>query len=384
MINSAAGYLSSLTLLAGALVWLSTRFTHWRVFRWLPPVVMTYLLVMVLANFGLWSGSEAQSAVYAHVKQWLVPAMIVLMLLPCQLHKVWALGPKLLAAFFLASTGIMLGCVVAYLLFQPLLASAAWKTFAALSGSWLGGTANMVAVQVALDVQPTEVGYALLIDSVDYSLWLMFLLALVPQAARFNGWSGAAQHTLSSLEEETDRPIAPASDGSLLLLVALVLAVAQLANMLGASLGGNGFLSADVVRILAVTGFGLGLAYSPLARLAGSAAVASALLYLLIAVIASRASLAELSLAPLYVLAGLVVLLVHGLIMLVAAKWLKLDLFTCGVASLANIGGVASAPILAATYARALVPVGVLMALMGYVIGTGGGLLVGRILMWLA
>jgi uncharacterized membrane protein len=81
---------------------------------------------------------------------------------------------------------------------------------------------------------------------------------------------------------------------------------------------------------------------------------------------------------------GLVILLIHGVLMVIVAKLFKLDLFTCGIASLANIGGVASAPILAAAYSRALVPVGVLMAMLGYIIGTGGGLLVGRILAWIS
>jgi uncharacterized membrane protein len=108
------------------------------------------------------------------------------------------------------------------------------------------------------------------------------------------------------------------------------------------------------------------------------------MLYLIIALIASRANLAELTQAPLYIALGLMILLFHGLIMLVMAKWLKLDLFTCGVASLANIGGVASAPILAASYSKSLIPVGVLMAMIGYIVGTGGGLLVGKVLSFIA
>ncbi|WP_264291999.1 DUF819 family protein [Anaerosalibacter bizertensis] len=89
---------------------------------------------------------------------------------------------------------------------------------------------------------------------------------------------------------------------------------------------------------------------------------------------------AEIAQAPLYIISGFVILGIHALILFLAAKLFKLDLFTCGVASLANVGGVASAPILAAAYSEALIPIGVLMALMGYVIGTGGGLLVGKIL----
>lgn len=108
------------------------------------------------------------------------------------------------------------------------------------------------------------------------------------------------------------------------------------------------------------------------------------MLLVIIALIASRADFADLVKAPIYVTAGLMILCIHGLLMALVAKLFRLDLFTCGVASLANIGGVASAPILAAAYSKALIPVGVLMAMLGYVVGTAGGLLVGKMLFWLA
>jgi uncharacterized membrane protein len=104
------------------------------------------------------------------------------------------------------------------------------------------------------------------------------------------------------------------------------------------------------------------------------------MLYVIVALMASSANFGELTKAPIYILAGLVIILIHAVLMFIVAKIFKLDLFTCGVASLANIGGVASAPILAAAYSEALIPVGVLMAMLGYIIGTGGGLLVGKIL----
>ena len=98
------------------------------------------------------------------------------------------------------------------------------------------------------------------------------------------------------------------------------------------------------------------------------------------ALLASRASFLELTDAPVWIIAGFMILGIHGILMVLCAKIFKLDMFTCGVASLANIGGSASAPILAGAYSGALVPVGVLMALMGYVIGTGGGLIVANIM----
>ena len=108
--------------------------------------------------------------------------------------------------------------------------------------------------------------------------------------------------------------------------------------------------------------------------------MATVLLNLIIALIASRASFSELLEAPVYIMAGGCILLTHGVIMVIAAKLFRLDLFTCGLASLANIGGVASAPVLAASYSKALIPVGVLMAMLGYIVGTAGGLAVGKVL----
>ena len=382
MISSVAGYLASLILLAGSLIWLGHHRPTWRLFRWLPPIVLTYLSAMILAGFGLWAINDAQSQAYSEIKRLLVPAMILLLLLQCRLGELLRLGPRLLAAFLVAAGGIIVGCLVAFLLFRGLLGDGAWGVFATLAGSWLGGTANMVAVQTALAVPDADLGYALLVDSIDYSLWLMLLLALVPLAGRFNAWSRADAVALAS-DVGVIRAEGKLREPQLLLLFGVGLLGAMLADQIGQWLGGAGFFSVSVVRILAVTGMGLVLAYTPLARLAGSEVLANALLYLMVATIASRTSFADLASAPLYLLAGLVILLVHAGFMLLAARLLRLDLFTCGIASLANIGGVASAPILAAAYSRQLVPVGVLMALLGYVVGTAGGLLVGRLLMWL-
>ena len=115
-------------------------------------------------------------------------------------------------------------------------------------------------------------------------------------------------------------------------------------------------------------------------KLPGSNQVANVMLYSLVGLIASGAKFSELTEAPLYIFSGFVILAVHIVLMIIIAKIFKLDLFSCGIASLANIGGVASAPILAASYGESLIPIGVLMAMLGYIVGTGGGLLVGSIL----
>jgi uncharacterized membrane protein len=140
------------------------------------------------------------------------------------------------------------------------------------------------------------------------------------------------------------------------------------------------FLTTTTWIVILATLTGILFAMTPLAKLPGASVLANVMLYLIVALIASRANFTELTEAPLYIFAGFVIIFIHMIIMVVCAKLFKLDLFSLGVASLANIGGVASAPILASAYSKALIPIGVLMAMMGYIIGTFGGLMVGKVL----
>ena len=158
---------------------------------------------------------------------------------------------------------------------------------------------------------------------------------------------------------------------SLLLLIGCAFLVSAIATNVGARLYDlTGFSDKATWTVLFVTAVALVCALTPLGRVAGSGEVSSLLLYAVISLLASRASLTELGDAPAWILTGFIVLAIHAALMLLICKLLKLDLFTAGVASLANIGGTASAPVLAGSYAGSLVPVGILMALMGYVVGT--------------
>ncbi|NCC97221.1 MAG: DUF819 family protein, partial [Synergistales bacterium] len=166
----------------------------------------------------------------------------------------------------------------------------------------------------------------------------------------------------------------------IIFLLGSALAVSALCQWAAGYLPKSDFMSGTTWTVLLATVAGVLCAMTPMYGLPGSSQIANTMLYTIVGLIASRANFAELTEAPLYIFAGFVILGVHALVMALIAKIFKLDLFTCGVASLANIGGVASAPILAAAYSDALVPIGVLMAMMGYIVGTGGGLIVGKIL----
>ena len=140
------------------------------------------------------------------------------------------------------------------------------------------------------------------------------------------------------------------------------------------------FFDSTTWTVLIVSVLGIVFALTPFGKIKGTEEISNVMLYIVIALIASRADLGAVGNAPIWLLAGFVILLIHVAIMIALAKILKLDIFTCSVASLANIGGTATAPVLAGAYSNALVPVGIMMALLGYVIGTGGGLVVANLM----
>ena len=386
MIENGFTYVAVLAMTAASIVFLEKR-TQAKIFEYLPAIVIIYFTVMLLSTFGLWQKSESVTTAYKFLKSNLLPAMIFLMLLSADMREIFKLGKKMLLTFLLASVSIAIGFIGTFSLFHTYFEPDSWKPFAALSGSWMGGTANMVAIQGALDLPDSAMGYTLLIDSIDYAIWVMILLALVPFAKKFNLWSKADTSVIDevgerlALKEEAKKPI---GFTSLFILLSVGLVVSALAQYGASFLPTTSFLTTTTWVVIIATLAGILFAMTPLAKLSGSSVLANIMLYLIVALIASRANFTELTEAPLYIMAGFVIIAIHVSIMVLFAKFFKLDLFSLGVASLANIGGVASAPILASAYSKALIPIGVLMAMMGYIVGTFGGLMVGKVLEMIA
>ena len=385
MIEHGFTYLAILMLISSGIVYIEKKSKH-KLFEYLPAIVIIYFVVMLASTFGLWEKTESVTATYKSVKSNLLPAMIFLMLLLADMREIVKLGKKMLLTFFLASVSIGLGFIGMFALFHTSFGAESWKAFAALSGSWMGGTANMVAIQGALNLPDSAMGYTLLIDSIDYAIWVMILLALVPLAKRFNVWTKADTSAIDEVGErlalkEADKK--PLSFDGLFFLLGTALFVSSLAQYSASYLPTTDFLTTSTWIVVLATLAGILFAMTPLAKISGSSELANIMLYLIVALIASRANFAELTQAPLYIFAGFVIIIIHVIIMVIFAKLFRLDLFSLGVASLANIGGVASAPILASAYSKALIPIGVLMAMMGYTLGTFGGLMIGKILKWI-
>lgn len=383
MITNGFTYIAVLIFIAALLVWLQ-KYTKSKFFEFAPPIVLLYLITMIFCTLGVWD-MEATKPAYSALKNNLLFAMIFLMLLRCDIRKILKLGPKMLFGFFAASVSIGIGFIVTYALLHSLLGPDSWKALGALCGSWMGGSGNMIAVQAAFDIGEADMAYALVVDSIDYSIWVMFLLWAINLAPKFNKWVKANTATLNEvskrLEEDAKTTNKEITFVSIIMLLGMSLVVSAFGQDIGAWLNSNlSFLDKSTWTVLFVTLAGLICAVTPIGKMAGTQELSNVMLYCVVALLASRASFLELTDAPIWIIAGFMILAIHGLVMIILAKIFKLDMFTCGVASLANIGGSASAPILAGAYNGALVPVGVLMALMGYVIGTGGGIIVANIM----
>jgi len=373
LISSPLFYLFTLAFIATAFALLESK-ANLKIFKFIPAVVMIYALSMFLASQNLFAHTQEMKDIYINTKTNLLPAMLFLMLLQVDFKHFFKLGRSLLIAYILAVLSIAFGFIIVVYLFH--FSADAAGAFGALAGSWMGGTANMIAVGSALNVSEDAFAYALVVDSVNYTLWVVLLLFLVPFAKHFNTWT-KSEENLAFLESIGCACTIGAK--RYWLFIALSIFMAFFVNFIAYS--GFNILNHTTTIVILATFFGILGSFTKLREINGSGEVATTMLYILIALIGSRAVIENFSEIFIYVVAGFCILLIHALIMLMGAKVFKLDLFSIAIASLANIGGVASAPILAATYNKALVSVGVLMAIMGYLIGTFGGLLVGNILL---
>ncbi len=375
MITSAFAYLLCIALIASFFTILQKQLKL-KVFEYIPAVVMIYALSMLLAGMGVFAQNNEIKEIYSLTKSNLLPAMLFLMLLQIDFSHFLKLGRSLLIAYVAAVLSIAFAFIVVVMLLDFSKEGAA--AFGALAGSWMGGTANMVAVGSALNVPQEAYGYALIVDSFNYTLWVMFLLFMVPFAKYFNSFTQA--DTLHTNYGDIGCACNVGAKRYWLLLF-FAIAVSLASQLIAEHIT---LLNKTTTVVLIATLFGVLGSFTKLKTLNGSSEIANTMLYILIALIGSRAVFESFSGVGLYVVAGFGILFVHAFIMVIVAKIFKLDLFSIAVASLSNIGGVASAPILAAAYNKSLVSVGVLMAIMGYLIGTFGGLAVGSVLMEMA
>jgi len=344
-------------------------------FERLPPVIWAYFLPMLATTFGLIPSS---SPAYDWLSRYLLPFALFLMMLTVDLPAIVSLGPKALIIMFVGTIGVVLGGPLAYMLFDGMIADPeAWKGFAALSGSWIGGTANMLAIKESVGASDSTIAPLIVVDTVVGYGWMAILLGFSAYQARFDAWVKAdtrAMESANAVLAGFDQERRPSTTAGLLVMVGLGLGAAVLSRTWGdmlPSLGDPTIVSAGTWAVLIAVTAGLVLSFTPMRRLErdGASAVGYAGLYLLLGSIGASANLTAVLQTPIYLLAGVVWIMVHVVLLVIAAKLLRAPLFYLATGSMANIGGAASAPIVAGVYLPAMAPVGLLLAIAGYVLG---------------
>ncbi|MEA5137045.1 MAG: DUF819 family protein [Candidatus Fimivivens sp.] len=385
MITNGFTYIAFLVFFSSMLVAIQ-KTTKWKIFDYVPPIVMVYLFNMIFCTFNLWD-MKATSAAYSATKNNLLYAMIFVMLLRCDFRKLAKLGGRMIAIFMGGALSITLGFVVAFVIFKGSLGVESWRAMAALCASWIGGSANMAAVQDALAVPEADFAAALIVDTIYYSVWIALLLIVIPFAAKWNKAVKADTSKLDAIAAAANAELSNKKEAvnftSLFTLLGLSLIISALCQKLGGVLA-YGLIDKGTATVLLVTAIGLIAAMSPLGKMAGVEEMSNIYLYVVISLLASRAGLNELLDAPLWLVAGLVVLLIHVVIMFILSKLFHWDLCMVSTASLANIGGSASAPIVASAYNSSYAGIGVLMGVLGAAIGNVMGLACASIMQFFA
>ncbi|WP_147820644.1 DUF819 domain-containing protein [Salidesulfovibrio onnuriiensis] len=361
------------TVLAGvcAFFFFLARRTCWKIFDYLPPLLWIYLTPMLLSNAGVIPHSNP---VYGTMKVYLIPMFLTIMLLDVNVRAAFSSMGRVVAVMLFGSVGVVVGAVVSYSLFKGLMGPEIWKAFGTLAGSWIGGTGNMAAVAGAVDISKADMGLAVLADNVIYVVWLPLLLTSRNWGKWFNKFTGVTEEhfeRMKELAESLGNKSKEVAMHHVLYLVFLGLLVMTAAKVVAPYMPQlEPVFNTSTWTVLLVSTFALLLSQTPARTIPGSQPISMALVYLFVARMGATSSLEGLAQAPWFILAAFLWIVIHGAFCLLGARIFKLDVSSAAICSAANIGGAASAPVVAAFHDERLVPLAVLMALIGYAVGT--------------
>ena len=368
-----------LATLVAVIFWISGVKKFEKFFEYVPPVIFVYFLPMLATTVGI---TPIASPTYDWTTRYFLPLALFLLMISIDLKSVAKLGPVALFMVTAGTVGIIIGGPVAFMLFGHWLPEDAWKGFAALSGSWIGGTANMVAVAESVGTPESAFGPIIVVDTVVGYGWMGVLLFFSAWQKKFDKFIGA---NTSAIEEtnarlaEMDQSRHPTTVRDAAFLIGIGMGAAVLSVKLGVripALGDPTIISATTWAVLIIVTGGLLLSFTPLREFekVGASQLGYTALYLLLAGIGAQADLRAVMQAPVYLLAGAVWIAIHVAVLLLAARLVRAPLFFVATGSMANIGGAASAPVVAGVYHPAMAPVGLLMAVVGYIFGIYGAL----------
>lgn len=392
-----------LTIMLGFVFWTAeSQSPFWRRFYAIfPPLLLAYFLPSLLTTFGLVDPEESQ--LYFVASRYLMPAALVLLTAVADLPGTLKLGPKALIMFFTGTVSVMLGgalaIYIASLLAPDVVATggpdAVWRGMSTVAGSWIGGSPNQTALREIFGAGADTFSIWVAVDVLVASVWLAMMLWVAANQQRVDRWLKADTTALEAVKQHAqDYETANARIPTLsdLIVIAAV----------GFGATGLSHYAADLLTpffqqnfpdaaqfsvhssffwlIVVATLLGVLLSFTPVRKLqgAGASRVGSLFVYLLVATVGLNMNVMALLDAPFFFMIGGIWMLFHAIVMIGMARLIRAPSFFLAVGSEANVGGAASAPATAAAFHPSLIPVGALLAVLGYIIGTFGGWMTGQ------
>lgn len=378
----------------------------WKTFYTIvPALLLCYLVPAILETAGLIS--KDYSHLYTMAKNYLLPGALILMTLGIDFKGILNLGPKAIIMFLTATVGIIVGGPIAIMIYSlidpsivqtfqpafegdPIVYDSAWRGFATLAGSWIGGGANQAAMLETYKYNPDLYGKMVTVDIVVANLWMAFLLWGAARAHKFDRWLKADSSSIEALKKRvSDYQSSIARKPSLtdyMVIAGITFGVVAISHFGGKELAAacetafgkeSPFASSFFWLVVIATTGGLILSATKLRQYegAGASKLGSVFIYILVATIGMKMELSEAVKQPQLILVGIIWMLVHVGILFLVAKLIKAPFFFVAVGSKANVGGAASAPIIASAFHPSLASVGAILAVLGYALGTYGAIL---------
>ncbi|SFW24711.1 Uncharacterized membrane protein [Sinomicrobium oceani] len=373
-----------------------------RFYRIVPSVLLCYFIPALLNTFHIINGGASQ--LYFVASRYLLPASLVLLTISINFRELRKLGSKAIIMFLAGTAGIILGAPIALYLVGSVFTDVlhpggeeVWRGLTTIAGSWIGGGANQTAMYEVFGASSDLFAQMIAVDVLVANLWMGFLLYWSQRPGVIDKWLKADSTPIYELESRLEKQQAgqwlPVTADRLMILMATGFGITGLSHLLADNIAP--FFSKNYPQlekysltssffwlIILATSFGLILSFTRARKIEtyGASKTGSVFLYILVATIGMHMDLGAVLDNPKFFLIGIVWILVHITVMLIVARLIRAPFFFIAVGSQANIGGAASAPIVAAAFSPYLAPVGVLLAVLGYAVGTYGAYICGIIL----
>lgn len=372
-------------------------------YKVIPMLLLCYFLPSLLTTTGIVDPDK--SRLYFVASRYLLPACLVLLTLSIDLKEVFKLGPKALIMFVTGTVGVIIGGPLAILIVSAITPEivggagpeAVWRGMTTIAGSWIGGGANQAAMYEIFEPSDRLYSIMITVDVIVAEIWMAFLLIGVGKTKSidrfFKADASAVIHLQEKMHDFSQKIAKIPTAADLMAILGIAFGITGICHLIADNI--VPFIQANAPflerfsltsdffwLIVLATTFGLALSFTRFRNLegAGASKIGSIFIYILVATIGMKMNVLKIFDNPGLFLVGGIWMIIHVVLLLIVAKIIKSPYFFIAVGSKANIGGAASAPVVAAAFHPSLAPVGVLLAVLGYALGTYGAWMCGLLM----